>query len=34
MFPGGDGAAADFLVGLMDEDDWAIGEGIDMDTTS
>ncbi|KAG7336543.1 bZIP transcription factor [Nitzschia inconspicua] len=35
MFPGGDAAAEDFFVGLMDgAEDWAIGEGIDMDTTS
>lgn len=34
MFPAGDTAAEDFFVGLMDdEEDWAIGEGIDMDTT-
>lgn len=31
MFPN-DGAADDFLMSLVDED-WAIGEGIDMDTT-
>jgi hypothetical protein len=35
MFPAGDSAAEDFFVGLMDEEeDWAIGEGVDMDTTS
>jgi hypothetical protein len=28
----GDGSAEDFFVGLMDEEDWAIGEGVDMDT--
>lgn len=32
MFPN-DGTADDFLMSLVDED-WAIGEGIDMDTTS
>lgn len=33
MFPAGE--AEDFFVGLMDgEEDWAIGEGIDMDTTA
>ena len=34
MFPANDTAAEDFFVGLMDDEDWAIGEGIDMDTTS
>lgn len=32
MFPN-DGSADDFLMSLVDED-WAIGEGIDMDTTN
>lgn len=32
MFPMGDAVEDDFFVGLM-EDDWAIGGGIDMDTT-
>jgi hypothetical protein len=35
MFPTGDSATDDFFVGLMDdEQDWAIGEGVDMDTTA
>jgi hypothetical protein len=34
MFAANDTAAEDFFVGLMDDEDWAIGEGIDMDTTS
>ncbi|CAB9496535.1 Basic region leucine zipper [Seminavis robusta] len=31
MFPT-DGTADDFLMSLVDDEDWAIGEGIDMDT--
>ena len=33
MFGSGDGAAEDFFMSLIDEEDWAIGEGIDMDAT-
>lgn len=33
MFSAADGAE-DFLMSLIDDGDWAIGEGIDMDTTS
>jgi hypothetical protein len=31
MFPSGDGAADDFFISLINDEDWAIGEGIDMD---
>ena len=37
MFPGVEGTAADFIElqdCLMDGDDWGIGIGLDMDTTS
>jgi len=35
MFTGPDGTSAeDFFVGLMDDEDWAIGEGVDMDITA
>ena len=33
MFPSTDGAE-DFFMSLMDDEDWAIGEGIDMDTAT
>lgn len=33
MFPSGDGAE-EFLMSLIDDGDWAIGEGVDMDTTN
>jgi hypothetical protein len=32
MFPSGDGAAEDFFISLINDEDWAIGEGIDMDS--
>jgi hypothetical protein len=33
MFPSTDGAE-DFFMGLLDDDeDWAIGQGVDMDTS-
>jgi len=34
MFPSGDGAAEDFFMSLIDDEDWAIGEGIEMDSTT
>jgi hypothetical protein len=34
LYSSADAAAEDFFVGLMDDEDWAIGEGVDMDTTS
>eukprot|EP00980_Cylindrotheca_fusiformis_P013091 scaffold3281_cov129-Cylindrotheca_fusiformis.AAC.10 len=34
MFPSGDGAAEDFFISLIDDEDWAIGEGVDMDPSS
>lgn len=33
MFPTTDASAEDFLMSLIDDGDWAIGEGIDMDMT-
>lgn len=34
MFPSGDGAAEDFFISLIDDEDWAIGEGVDMDPST
>jgi hypothetical protein len=34
MFPSGDGAAEDFFIGLINDEDWAIGEGVDMDPSA
>ena len=33
MFPSGDGAE-EFFIGLMEDEDWAIGEGVVMDTST
>mmetsp|Transcript_5681 Transcript_5681/g.13389 ORF Transcript_5681/g.13389 Transcript_5681/m.13389 type:complete len:711 (+) Transcript_5681:158-2290(+) len=33
-FNAGDGGAEDFFMSLIDDEDWAIGEGVDMDPTT